>query len=107
MPDYRRAARTKLLTVKYVNNTHTAMYAYNFTAACELEAAWNAARARQTAVPIENATRAKNTPVTCSHTTLENRTTGATIELFACWPAALTVLTSGMRTCWRGWACWL
>ena len=43
------------------------------------------------------ATRAKNTPVTCSHTTLENRTTGVISELFACLPAAFTVCASGMR----------
>ena len=36
---YRRAARTKLLTAKYVNSAHTAMYAYTFIAPSEFAAA--------------------------------------------------------------------
>ena len=40
---------------------------------------------------------AKNTPVTCSHTTLENRTMGVTSELLACVAAVFTVFVSGMR----------
>src|SRR5215472_17643864 len=64
---------------------------------CEFAAAeCHPARAFHVAIPIVKAMSAKNTPVTCSHTTLENRTTGVTIELFACFPAALTVCTSGM-----------
>ena len=36
---YFRAARTKLLTAKYVKTAHMAMYAYVFIASCEFIAA--------------------------------------------------------------------
>ena len=39
VPDYRRAARMKLLTVKYVNSAQTAMYTYTFIAPSEFAAA--------------------------------------------------------------------